>query len=312
MAAIHDHFSVGETALPVCLRKENPNRLVSLWDIVNQFKAGDFCQRIGNFAIFEARFQIESPQKVGVEPWAELSVEFAAQIIHAANDCHDAGFTEAWGEIDRVNSTFDQKSAASCTSAARHIKQLLVAEVGKRRFLIIDKQFSDFVDNQALFGQRVKDEFPSAERDVCELGNCLAAGCHTAAVFHAMRAAEIALRALAADRRVSYPDAALSSKQVGDLLSALDGKLADLRKADAKLWPSKDVKDAQIKFYHSAVAEFRDFNEAWRKHMAHAHEGAFYGPGAASDIVKHVRSAMEMLAEKISENTATPEYWTQA
>jgi hypothetical protein len=50
-----------------------------------------------------------------------------------------------------------------------------------------------------------------------------------------MRAAEVALRALAVDRDVQYPDASINSKQVGDLLSALDGKLLELRKADAKL-----------------------------------------------------------------------------
>jgi hypothetical protein len=125
-----------------------------------------------------------------------------------------------------------------------------------------------------------------------------------------MRAAETSLRVLAADRGVAYPDAALASKQVGDLLSALDGKMVEMRKADSKLWPSKDVKDAQIKFYHTAIAELRDFNEAWRKHMAHAHEGAFYDPDQAESVLKHVRSFMQALCTKISEGYSTPLYWT--
>ena len=82
-----------------------------------------------------------------------------------------------------------------------------------------------------------------------------------------------------------------------------------MRKADAKLWPSKDIKDAQIKFYHSALAEFRDFNEAWRKHMAHAHEGAFYDRHQALSILDHVRSFMNVLAPRVSELSATPLYW---
>jgi hypothetical protein len=131
-------------------------------------------------------------------------------------------------------------------------------------------------------------------------------------VFHLMRAAEIALRALAADRGVSYPDGSLASKQVGDLLSALDSKIAEMRREDSKLWPSRDVKDAQISFYHRALVEFRDFNEAWRKHMAHAHEGAFYNPDSSVGIMKHVRTLMEVLAPKVSELSQNPRYWTQA
>jgi hypothetical protein len=109
---------------------------------------------------------------------------------------------------------------------------------------------------------------------------------------------------------VSYPDSSLNSKQVGDLLAALDGKLGDMRKADAKMWPNKDIKDAQIRFYHSAIVEFRDFNEAWRKYMAHAHEGAFYDPFHAQSILNHIAGFMKSLSAKVSETATTPLYWT--
>jgi hypothetical protein len=127
-----------------------------------------------------------------------------------------------------------------------------------------------------------------------------------------MRASEVALRALCADRGKVYPDASLQAKQVGDLLNALDVEINALRQTDWKNWPSKDVKDAQIQFYHSALVEFRDFNEAWRKHMAHAHEGAFYDPDHAMSILKHVRGLMQVLAKKISETATTPKYWVSA
>ena len=74
--------------------------------------------------------------------------------------------------------------------------------------------------------------------------------------------------------------------------------------------PSKDIKDKQINFYHRALAEFRDFNEAWRKHMAHAHDGAFYDRDQALSILKHVKDCMRVLSCKISELTTTPLYWT--
>src|ERR1035441_9489709 len=123
LAPVHPD-SGSHDALPVCLSKENPNRLVSLWDIVNQFKAADFCLRVGNLAVFEARFQHENPSKLGVEGWAQLSIEFAGQIIHAANDCYEVGLTHAWDEIDRVNSGLQgsENDANANVIAARHIR----------------------------------------------------------------------------------------------------------------------------------------------------------------------------------------------
>ena len=152
----------------------------------------------------------------------------------------------------------------------------IMADAKKYGFLRVATDRKDYVDKTHLSGEEVFNAYPSARSDITEAGNCLAAECTTAAVFHLMRAAEVALRALATDRAVQYPDCSISSKQVGDLLSALDKKLADMRMADGKLWQSRDIKDAQIRFFYSAIAEFRDFNEAWRKHMAHAHENSFY------------------------------------
>jgi hypothetical protein len=193
-----------------------------------------------------------------------------------------------------------------------NVSQAILSSAKKHRFLRVAADRIDYIDQPALFGDAVSASFPSAARDIQEAGNCLAAENNTAAVFHLMRAAEVALRALAKDRGVSYPDASVSSKQIGDLLSALDGKVIDLRRADAKLWPSKDLKDVQIKFYHMALAELRDFNEAWRKSMSHGHEGAFYDRGYAEDILKHVRSFMQAVSVKISEAVTTPPYWISA
>jgi hypothetical protein len=218
---------------------------------------------------------------------------------------------QAWDEIDRINSSLAlNDNIPAHAMAARQVIGCLIAGLEKRKFLYVLEEHGKYIDQDELFGKSVVDAFPNAARDIREAGNCLAAGCGTGAVFHSMRAAEVALRCLAADRQVAYPDASINSKQIGDLLAALDGKMADLRKADAKLWPSKDVKDGQIKFYHSAIAEVRDFNEAWRKSMAHGHEGAFYDPPYAESILNHVQTFMQVLSKKVSESSTTPLYWT--
>jgi hypothetical protein len=75
--------------------------------------------------------------------------------------------------------------------------------LSRRHFLWVNPAYNDFIDNEESFGSRVKNNFPSAVYDIREAGNCLAAECATAAVFHLMRAAEHGLRALAFDRNIT-------------------------------------------------------------------------------------------------------------
>jgi len=299
-------------ALPVCLapRQENPHRLVSLWGLVKSLNLGLLAGSIQQIE----RIWIDAGVAAKLEPAsvdAEL-IDRAEGIIEAIKQHSDeCGFKGCAQDCDLSLIIFqrDDLNVTGIESELNHIRNSLLKEIVSRHFVPISEDFTYYAENDCLFGNEVKIAFPSAAADLKEAGNCLAVECGTACVFHAMRAAEVALRVLAADRQVQYPDASVSSKQVSDLLAALDGKLMDLRKADAKNWPSRDIKDAQIKFYHTAVAEMRDFNEAWRKSMAHAHEGAFYDPPIAENILRHVRQFMQVLAPRLSELKSTPLYW---
>jgi hypothetical protein len=117
------------------------------------------------------------------------------------------------------------------------------------------------------------------------------------------------LRILAKDRIVPYANSSIENKQWGQLLGDLDGELRKMRQVNGNLWQTQSIREKQIQFYHSAVAEFRDFNEAWRKHVAHAHEGAFYDSPQALSVLNHVGTFMGILSEKISETATTPLYW---
>jgi hypothetical protein len=68
-------------------------------------------------------------------------------------------------------------------------------------------------------------------------------------------------------------------------------------------------KEAQIRFYNDAVQELRGFNEAWRRYLAHAHEGAFYDRDDAFNIFRHVKNFMHKLSGKIGEHKTMPKYW---
>lgn len=308
-------LEISENAPSVCLGRlpENPNRLMSLWDILNKFVVAKFL--ISSHCLSASEAQLEQLTKDGKGAFLlerELYASIITNVASAYDLCKASGFLDAAFKISSSLNRLqkDPMNVSALGTELRNIREVIMLESSKQWFLKISRDLSPLVDQKTPFGKDVADAFPSAQQDLTEACNCLAVECGTACVFHLMRAAEVALRALASDRGVSYPDASINSKQVGDLLGALDGKMADMRKADAKNWPSRNIKDAQIAFYHRAIVEFRDFNEAWRKHMAHGHEGAFYNPESASGIMKHVRTLMEVLATKISEVSQTQLYWT--
>ena len=291
-----------------------PGRLFSLWELMNKFNAKDVAKRLAEFSSVRssAKALDGRPDKdqLGLNWTLFRSVQDSLKVI-------PKDFKESVTVLGRLLKRATRVkpntiSAGAMEEIADADWHVIVRDMERLQFLYVAEDRASYLDQKRLFGDAVYDNFPSARRDIREAGNCLSAECGTGAVFHLMRASEVALRALCADRGKTYPDASLQAKQVGDLLGALDSEINDLRKEDWRKWPSRDVKDAQIQFYHSALVEFRDFNEAWRKHMAHAHEGAFYDRDMARGILGHVRGLMQVLAGKISETSTTPKYWQSA
>jgi hypothetical protein len=124
-----------------------------------------------------------------------------------------------------------------------------------------------------------------------------------------MRASEVALRALAVDRGVSFANKPIDQQEWGTILSQLDSILTKLRGDDLKKWNKPELKDIQIRFYSEVIQELRGFNEAWRRHLSHAREDAFYDRDYAMSVLIHVRKFMQKLATKISETKTTLLYW---
>jgi len=310
MAAI---ISSSRDALPVCLFNENPNRLVSLWDIVNLFNLQELMIIVQVISGWQAQLSLSETMGAGNGRPNDIQYQKIIVSVKDARDiCISIKLDDAAHKIN-ISLRYIQSESMNVSSLAtelRNIQEAMAVEAFKHKFLRVAKDRAEYVDSANLFGQAVSDAFPSSSADIREAGNCLATECNTAAVFHLMKAAEFALRALAANRGIKYANASLETKQWGDLLAALDGHLKDLRLADHKKWPSKDIKDAQIQFYHGALAEFRDFNEAWRRYVSHARVGSLYDRDYALSIMKHVQGFMNILAAKVSEVSSGPLYWT--
>jgi hypothetical protein len=195
-----------------------------------------------------------------------------------------------------VELSFPQEYAA-IRSEVTHIARAIRDELSKRTFFLASPERREYAENPKYIGQNVLDAFPSIENDVYEAGNCLAAECNTAAVFHLMRVVEWGLRALCVHmglRRakkkkgkrvpISYVDWETMLNQLQPLV---DAKIAKMRRGEAK-------QEAQ-EFYYPVLQDIRAIRDAWRNHLMHTR--ATYSSADAEAIVSHVKRLMSVLSK---------------
>jgi hypothetical protein len=221
---VSNHPQVSRNPPPACLWKENPNRLVTLWDIVNLFdcrkfqiieknlnlvrdildpKADKSAAALEEWVREKARLRgdNELPEEIidGLSELRSLERErrepvqyVIAQVRHF---CESNGLADSLNVVRFAENHFRLgPSDAELRGELRHLEEALYLDVCKRKFLRVEPDLIGFLEQDELFGPDVKSAFPSTARDIKEAGNCLAADCGTGAVFHAMRAAEVCLR----------------------------------------------------------------------------------------------------------------------
>lgn len=278
-----------------------------LWGIMDQFYAAEIVYCVHQLCVLEGVCVEFNGRGFGA---SKLPENFQAQIDRLLDQCLTASEACEFPECsERVSATIRQinkpfTNITTYATALNVLKEDIMSALKRRSFLRIPERFAELVDQDELFGPTVAEAFPSAGRDIREAGNCLAAGCGTACVFHLMRAAEFTLRALAKDRGVWFKDKPLAEKEWGAILPNLASKLDDLRSL-----ARYDAKEAQIRYYSELVQELRSFNDAWRRHISHADTMAFYEPDEAFAIFKHVRSFMQKVSLRITEEAVTKEKW---
>ncbi len=287
-------------------------RVRSLADIMNMFYVTGFAYvmheisraRLAFIMIEQTGHGMDKPSGKPAEIMGIVLSKLGNIIPSDMKDCARA-WKAAQGQWD--DPLLNVSRAAQIAS---RLEDDLVAGTLNRQFLWIASDRENLADEDKLFGDEVFDKFPSAIRDIKEAGNCLAAECSTACVFHLMRASEIGLRSLAKDRDMKFPDKPLELSEWGAILPKLDSIVSDMRKDNAANWTDPQIKEAQVRYYNELSQELRTFNEVWRRHISHAREDGFYERDYAKSVMSHVEKMMQKLATKITENEITPKYWT--
>ncbi len=231
-----------------------------------KFHAHILISRVTQLAVAVPIFADDPKQKLEVIRILELIRESCSGLD--LSECVEKS-TRA---IEYVQDHFNKPDGVRALAA--DLKADIDAALAKRVFLFVKKGLTDFIDNPILFGKAVATAFPDARFDIQEAGNCLAADCSTAAVFHLMRVAEYGLRALANDRRVTVPKGILELATWEDILRELENAEAAIQR-----YPKTLAREAQFDFYHGANMEFKRFKNKFRNQIMHTRDS--YDDGEA-------------------------------
>jgi len=278
----------------------------SLLDIMNQFASWDFYLAFYNLQAART----EAERRVKDQPCGDLSQQELAQLIGTVSRFKEQSFalglptsnTQVTAALMHLSSPMTDRGMSAIAVRLSVVENAAREDLGRRRFLWVNPAYNEYVDNAALFGAAVHTNFPSAQFEIKEAGNCIAAECATAVVFHLMRAAEHGLRALAFDRGITVARGPL-------VLATWDEIIKKLEDAENAIigFPKTVIREEQLKFYHGANAEFRGFKNEFRNGIMHCRDE--YNIPQAVGVLSRVRTFFQILAEKIAEGTKTPEMW---
>ena len=185
-------------------------------------------------------------------------------------------------QCDNLEQYFDQATV---------LWEIVVNEIEEHVWGFIPKSHGSYFKQEALFGEKVNEEFDGAIVDIREAGTCYALGRYTASVFHLMRVLEIALHKLANDLGVAFP-AAIELENWHNIIEKIESAIRDREKQ----LPKGMQKSAEMQYYSEAAKEFRYFKDAWRNHVSHSR--VEYDIHDATKIMEHVREFMQHLAKK--------------
>ena len=173
------------------------------------------------------------------------------------------------------------------------IINVVYEELKDRLFFFIPSERATHFNNLEVISDRTKENFPSIFRELRQAGNCIVGDLPTASVFHAMRALEIGLRALALQLEVSFPHP-IELEQWHNIIEAIESKITNIVRQ-----PKGKLKNDDLRFYSGAAIQFRYFKDAWRNHVSHARET--YSDNEALEVLRHTVEFFEAISVKIKE-----------
>jgi hypothetical protein len=281
---------VGENAPPVCLVRENPNRPVSLLDMLRVYA--------GNFIAVGALLQkcaanlgaVASPDR---RMDSETAGDFGEAIGRIKQDCAQMGLahTEEIASFHESEGRTGAMTFLQASNAVNEISRIYHSELRNRLFVYVRADVANFYEQLDLLGKDGSRAFPSSLDEIRDAGTCYALEQYTASVMHCMRALETALVALADEFGVDS-----SREQWHRIISDIEDAVDALGPSAGLDWRTRK------EFYAPACQEFRYFKDAWRNHAMHSRTR--YNPSETKRVLDHVIDFIKHLSLRLHEKMA--------
>ena len=288
----------------------------SLWEIVNLFKAEKLAGLCAQFQLLMEGAQVGiTVMGYGAHKPDDLRLNMLSRLVANTKQlCAEINLpdTDQQLRLAEYHLVTDTNSLTLLVmhSELRRILETLIAELGKRKFLFISADRNGYLENENLFGEAVSNRFPLAKADLRAAGNCLAAECWTAAVFHLMRSFEWALRTICYElglKRMRDFDKktggfkytptsyAVWEKIINQLPAKVEKRLRELRPGPRK--------QRMQEYYSSAIEDVKAVKDAWRNHIMHTRQE--FNRVDAAGVVSHVNSIMVRLSKRAEKAAIT-------
>jgi hypothetical protein len=302
---------VSRNAPPACLWKENPNRLVTLWDIVHSFNLLGMltaCDLI-DMLQYQADKIIKKQQHGGV-PMPDSQIESARMFLkYSLNVFTETTFADSKEIVEHFLQSLDDEGfkehglpyinmdASTFAAELEHLKTAIDKDVKRYRYVQVMPDRFEYLSPMTVLGDKVYAAFPDARGDITDAGNCLALELHTAAVFHLIRVAEHGLRALAAKVGAKLKDKGKKQPvEFADWSKVLTG--INNRIAAARIKLPKGPKLNALLLFYSEAADHCLYRKELRNEISHTRT-VYNGP-EASGVMERVRAFMMALEQGLN------------
>jgi hypothetical protein len=188
--------------------------------------------------------------------------------------------------IERLNAAADTVNSTDLANTVDLIRERFNDEIDSIQMLYISPEKSSYHNRTDLLGEQFKANFPSANVEITEAGNCFAFDRFTACAFHLMRSLEVVLKSLFA--ALGLPPITSAGAR------NWNGVLREIR---AKLDANRTIPDYD--FYDSAYA----FLAAAKNPMRNAtmHVEVAYDEDSARRVFDAVGAFMRHISTKLKE-----------
>jgi hypothetical protein len=186
----------------------------------------------------------------------------------------------------------------------RSLHESVIDDARQMRLYAYPNERADRLDGINAEWEIAFTSFPSAKPEIVAAVDLYCLNHHTAAVFHFMRAVEVALRALARERKVKLKkDKPIESAQWQDLITAISGAIKEI----GLNWKAGRKKEIALEFYSGALGHMTALKDKYRNQVSHSTRT--YDEHETASAMLHVRELMNALGKRLNENLKRSIAW---